>query len=57
MNKQLVILGSGCHTKICYGITQKMNQWDQIIILDDNDYLILVITRVLTQTIIMHISL
>src|SRR5699024_5771343 len=35
-NKTLVMLGAGGHAKVCYDIVQKMNKWDEIIILDDN---------------------
>src|SRR5699024_6310766 len=35
-NKTLVMLGAGGHAKVCYDIAQKMNKWNKIIILDDN---------------------
>lgn len=39
MNKpkeQLVIIGAGGHAKVCYDIAKLMNQWNKIILLDDN---------------------
>lgn len=36
MNKTLVMLGAGGHAKVCYDIAQKMNKWNEIIVLDDN---------------------
>lgn len=35
-NRRLVMIGAGGHAKVCYDIAQKMNKWDEIIILDDN---------------------
>src|SRR5690625_1818912 len=35
-NKRLVMIGAGGHAKVCYDIAQKMNKWNEIIILDDN---------------------
>jgi len=36
LNKKLVLIGAGGHAKVCFNIAQKMNQWDEIIVLDDN---------------------
>jgi len=36
LNKKLVLIGAGGHAKVCFDIAQKMNQWDEIIVLDDN---------------------
>lgn len=35
-NQRLVMIGAGGHAKVCYDIAQKMNKWNEIIILDDN---------------------
>ncbi len=35
-NKTLVMLGAGGHAKVCYEIAVAMDQWEQIIILDDH---------------------
>src|SRR5690625_2238312 len=35
-NKRLVMIGAGGHAKVCYDIAQKLNKWNEIIILDDN---------------------
>lgn len=35
-HKRLVMIGAGGHAKVCYDIAQKMNKWNEIIILDDN---------------------
>lgn len=36
MSETLVILGAGGHAKVCYEIAIEMNQWKEIIVLDDN---------------------
>ena len=36
MSDTLVILGAGGHAKVCYDIALAMDQWSEIIILDDN---------------------
>lgn len=35
-SQRLVMIGAGGHAKVCYDIAQKMNKWNEIIILDDN---------------------
>lgn len=34
--EKLVIIGAGGHAKVCYDIAKLMDQWNEIIILDDN---------------------
>lgn len=36
MSDTLVMLGAGGHAKVCYDIALAMNQWSEIVILDDN---------------------
>jgi len=40
-NKKFVLIGAGGHAKVCYDIAEKMEKWDNILVLDDdpdNDY-------------------